>query len=173
MYIAIATRLSFAGMVFGSFVSIMVIYLYSKILYGINVESGETSESKTESKSEISETKNRRISTELSFAQIQLIRNMTKNTLLGFVGLLTTFVIYIETFIDFSMGSRVDSTLWRSLWSFDGAINTMVMYLIFTWTSKQYTVLCFHCDTAMEKCCVWATKKSIIRKAEREMARHL
>lgn len=192
-----------------SIVSIMVMYLYIKILYGINVESGEAtrsdmsgvtttvtntattttpmtpgiemqdklsvvSTSTTGDNGEISEerklttTMKQSISVTLEQAQLKMVRNITKNTILGLFGLLSTVVINIKTSIEWIADLRTDATMWRCMASFDGAVNIIVMYLIFGWTASQYKKICFYCHTGMQKCCIRATKKSIIRKDQVE-----
>ena len=104
----------------------------------------------------------------LEQAQLKMVRNITKNTLLGLFGLLSTVVINIKTSVEWIADLRTDATMWRCMASFDGAVNIIVMYLIFGWTAVQYGKICIYCHTGMMKCCVWATKKSIIRKDKAE-----
>ena len=105
--------------------------------------------------------------------QLKLLRNITKNTLLGLIGLSSTIVINIRVLVTFITNTRTDAGLWRCMWSFDGAINIVVIYLIFAWTTRQYNKLCYVCHKGVKQCCVRATKYSILKKAEKEMSEYM
>lgn len=209
--LAIAIRMSFVSDIIGSIVSIVVMYLYIKILYKINVECGRVVSEFSFTSREVSAKSNTTTvdistvsthetadsvpaqspmegdegstSTKQTYAesnvtlaktQVKLVKNITKNTLLGLVGLSTTIMMNIKISIDFIVNAKADATLWRCMWCFDGAVNIIVMYLIFGCTAAHYNKICFYCHKGIQKCCIKATKVSIARNnTETEMAEYM
>ena len=104
----------------------------------------------------------------LQETQMKLVRNVTKNTLLGLIGLVSTIMLNVKTSYEWIIDAKPDPSLWRSLASFDGAINIITMYLIFGWTAWQYNKSCKYCHNGMENLCVWCTKRSILRQDMKE-----
>ena len=158
-------------------------YLYIKTLFQITVKAGDTEShidvsSRTRSgttemvnipkSGEIitinvnNKGKQKENEVNLRQAQLELIENMTKNTLLGLIGLLSTMMLNVKTVYEWIIDERGDPSLWRCMSALDGAINIGTMWLIFSVTKRCYNVLCKYPHYGLNKGCIWTTKKSVI-----------
>ena len=110
-----------------------------------------------------------RMEVELEQKQLRMIGLITKNTLLGIIGLISTFLVYIMVMIEWILQIENDPISFRLICNIDGAVNSVCMYLIFNWSDNVYQQLCCFCDVGIRKYCIWITKKSVKREISREL----
>eukprot|EP00483_Globobulimina_turgida_P000120 UN00120 len=98
----------------------------------------------------------------------RLLKTITKSTLLSVIGLLSSFWLHIEMFVKF-IENNTDGALFRAIACVDGAVNVIVMYLIFAFARPYYEIGCKWCHIGMLKCCSCVTKKAVLRANESEV----
>jgi len=91
-----------------------------------------------------------------------LVRTITKSTLLSLIGIMTSFWLHIEMIV-MAIKGESDGALVRALASIDGGINVICMYLVFAFARPYYDIGCKVCHVAMSKCCIVATKRAVVR----------
>eukprot|EP01084_Bolivina_argentea_P254189 427259_1 len=150
-----------SGVIIGGIVSGVVIYLFIRTLHQMNVQMAYNSNSEVIFNSEQS-VDNMEI--ELRDQHIHMIGLITKNTLLGIISLTSTFLVYGAVIIEWMLHAHMDPLAFRIMKNFDGAINSICMCLIFSWSGYVYNTVCNCCDGQMRKCGIWITQKAVRRQ---------
>ena len=98
----------------------------------------------------------------------KIVQTITKSTLLSLIGILTSMWLNWEMLID-AIQETSDGVLFRALASFDGAVNVICMYLVFSFAKTYYDFGCKLCHNGMSKCCLCVTKKAVLRERTQEI----
>ena len=175
--------LSFLSGVIGMIVSATVIILFIKILYKTNIdtmttsniyqstgtdhmqtdesgsvkgEGNEATEMDLDSETNVDERK-----IKLGRSQMRIIYMITKNALLGVIGLTSSMILYGYVIMEWVLHLEPDPMAFVSFATLDGAINCVCMNLVFSWSTAIYDRVCCVCHFGVASCCVSCTKQSI------------
>ena len=98
----------------------------------------------------------------------KIVQTITKSTLLSLIGILTSMWLNLEMLIE-AIQETTDGVLFRAIASFDGAVNAICMYLVFSFAKTYYNIGCRLCHNGMSKCCLCVTKKAVVRDRTQEV----
>ena len=98
----------------------------------------------------------------------RIVTTITKSTLLSLIGILSSMWLHLEMIIEISQGST-DPVNHSAVMCIDGGINLICMYLVFTFSKPYYEIGCKYCHIGMSKCCLFLTKKAVLKAKEADI----
>eukprot|EP01084_Bolivina_argentea_P072726 132039_1 len=98
----------------------------------------------------------------------KFVRTITKSTLLSSIGIAATFWLHLEQLV-MAINGRSNAVLFIAESCFDGAVNVICMYLVFSFAKQYYDITCKWCHIGMYKCCTRVSKKVVLKKRSREV----